>query len=189
MLYAEPFKCNFLIVKNLEWPVESLSVALYYIKQSGRKIPVIFKGNPAGYREKFFRGQLNWLKPDNLNLLINVYEYRYYKANKEDDIIISNICPVNEQLLAAALNDLTDNESKQPVTQKLSSWLSKLVADSLYKTEKTDTVNILNWGLKKQLLQTENASLKDYMYTVPLLADSLRGTEYYKQVELLLDDE
>mgnify|MGYP003513071679 FL=1 len=52
-------------------------MALYYIKVSGREIPVIFMGNPIGYTEKFFRGQMDWSNPQDLNLLINKKKQKY----------------------------------------------------------------------------------------------------------------
>ncbi len=113
LLYSEHGKANFLIVRNLEWPVESLEVALYYIKQSGREIPVIFKGNPPGYTEKFFRGQLDWSHPEELNLLINVYEFGDKQLNKEEDIVISHICPVEESTLQNAIDKLRKIEDEK----------------------------------------------------------------------------
>src|SRR5688572_7797182 len=99
LIYSEVNQCNFLLVRNLEWPVESLEMALYYIKRSGREIPVIFMGNPIGYTEKFFRGQMDWSNPQELNLLINVYEQRYRRYNHENDIIISRTSPIDVKIV------------------------------------------------------------------------------------------
>ena len=97
LLYSEHGQTNFLIVRNLEWPVESLEVALYYIKKTKRNIPVVFIGNPLGYTEKFFRGQMDWSDPSELNLLINVYENKFRRFNDEEDIVISHICPASQK--------------------------------------------------------------------------------------------
>lgn len=182
LLYAEKGRCNFLIVRHLEWPVESLEVALYYISRSGRNIPVIFKGNPPGYTEKFFRGQLDWSHPDELNLLINVYEYQHKSLNKAEDMLISHICPVEADTLFAAIDQVKQMEDEKSVKYHLTEHLITLVKESLTHTNKQDTINILNWGIQKKYLALEKATVQDYGLTVPLLAESLEGTEYYQQV-------
>jgi hypothetical protein len=103
LLYSQSGQCNFLLVRNLEWPVESLEMALYYIKKSGREIPVVFIGNPLGYTEKFFRGQMDWSQPGELNLLINAYENKFRKLNPEGDIVISKICHASQNVIEKAL--------------------------------------------------------------------------------------
>lgn len=105
LLSSKEGQCNFSLVRHLEWPVESLEVALFYIKERGSNIPVIFKGNPKGYCEKFFRGQMDWSEPDDLNLLINVYEYKHRSVNATGDIVVSRISPADQSVLLAALND------------------------------------------------------------------------------------
>ncbi len=188
LIYSQKGQANFLIVKNLEWPVESLEVALYYIQLSKRDIPVIFKGNPPGYAEKFFRGQLNWSHPDDLNLLINVYEYKHIQVNKDSDIIISHICPVEKTTLLHAINSLKNLDDERELKQGLTKQLITLVQNSLASVDKQDTVNILNWALQKKYLYLEKTTVKEYGLTVPILADSLQGTEWYSQVEHLITE-
>lgn len=177
---------NFLIVKNLEWPVESLEMALYYIKLSKRNIPVIFKGNPPGYVEKFFRGQLDWSHPGDLNLLINVYEYRTKCANEKDDIIVSHICPVEKHTLMNAIQSLRTVTDDRDLRKALTRYMVLLVSESLQGVNKEDTVSILTWGLHPKYLAAEKAKLKDYGLTVPLLADSLQGTKWFGEIAWLL---
>lgn len=188
LVYSQKNQSNFLIVKNLEWPVESLEVALYYIQLSKRDIPVIFKGNPPGYIEKFFRGQLDWSQPNDLNLLINVYEYKQKRVNSESDIIVSHICPVERETLMDAITTMKTIEDERELKQALTISLITLVKESLLHTDKQDTVNILNWGLQKKYLLIEKMTVKDYGLTVPLLADSLQGTEWSHQIEHLLTE-
>ena len=188
IVYSQKGHSNFLIVKNLEWPVESLEVALYYIQQSKRSIPVIFKGNPPGYIEKFFRGQLDWSHPEELNLLINVYEYKHKKYNEDGDILISKICPVEKETLFNAIKKIRDIEDERELKQALTLHLITLVKQSLHHVNKQDTVNILNWGLQKKYLLVEHTTVKDYGLTVPILADSLEGTDWFQQVEHLITE-
>jgi nucleoside-diphosphate-sugar epimerase len=173
LVHSEKNKCNFLIVRNLEWPVESLEVALYYIKQSEREIPVVFKGNPIGYTEKFFRGQLNWANPQELNLLINVYENRSLSYNQAGDIIISNISSTEPEVLARALQELQRVEGELQTKECLLTELKNLVRAALIHVDREDTLNILKWGLQPEYLFSQGTTMVDYGPTVPLLMDSL----------------
>ncbi len=189
LVYSQKEHSNFLIVKNLEWPVESLEMALYYIQLSKRNIPVIFKGNPPGYIEKFFRGQLDWSHPGDLNLLINVYEYRKKRMNEGDDIIISHICPVEKKTLMNAIESMKKITDDNQLRASLSRHMVLLVSESLQGVNQEDTVNILTWGLHPKYLAAENAKIKDYGITVPLLADSLQGTKWFSEIAWLLKQE
>jgi len=173
LLHSKVGQCNFLIVKNLEWPVESLEVALYYIKQSGAKIPVIFKGNPPGYSEKFFRGQMDWAHPLDMNLLINVYEQRYKYENDEGDIMISRIVPTNKYILQNALIQLNLVKGEKKSKECLLLQLKNIVRATLTHVEQSDTVNILRWGLNPQYLAAEGTIAADYEPAVSILNESL----------------
>jgi hypothetical protein len=182
LLYSEPHQCNFLLVRNLEWPVESLEMALYYIKKSKRNIPVVFIGNPLGYTEKFFRGQMDWADPCELNLLINVYENRSRQLNPEGDIVISHICPSSKNVIEKVICKMERKKGEQELKAILVEGLKEIVKDSLTSVSKKDTVNILNWGLQQKFLDIEKAKVSDYGAIIPMLFESLEGTEYYKEV-------
>jgi hypothetical protein len=186
LIYSEDGQCNFLLVRNLEWPVESLEMALYYIKRSSRAIPVIFMGNPIGYTEKFFRGQMDWANPQELNLLINVYEQKYRRYNHDGDIIISHISPIDSKLVNKALSDIGQATGENDNKKSLLSGLKEIISDSLNKVDKQDTVNILNWGLQQKYLEIEKAKASDYGPIIPMMFESLKGSEYHKQVENLV---
>jgi nucleoside-diphosphate-sugar epimerase len=173
LIYAETQRCNFLIVRNLEWPVESLEVALYYIKQSERDIPLVFKGNPLGYTEKFFRGQLNWENPQELNLLINVYESQHLSYNQTGDIIISHISATEMAVLERALAALKQAEGELQTKECLLLELKNLVKAALAHVDRKDTLNILKWGLQPEFLFSQGTTVEDYGPTIPLLTDSL----------------
>lgn len=182
LLYSEPHRCNFLLVRNLEWPVESLEMALYYIKKSNRNIPVVFIGNPLGYTEKFFRGQMDWSDPSELNLLINVYENKYRQLNAEGDIVISHICPSSQNTIEKVICKMERKTGEQELKTLLIDGLKEIVRDSLSKVSKKDTVNILNWGLQQKFLDIEKAKASDYGAIIPMLFESLEGTDYYREV-------
>jgi hypothetical protein len=170
----------------LEWPVESLQMALYYIKKSKRNIPVIFIGNPVGYTEKFFRGQMDWSDPSELNLLINVYENKYRTFNEEKDIVISHTCSSSKTVIEKALCKLERVTGEKETKACLIEGLKDIVRDSLKNVNKKDTVDILNWGLQQKFLDIEKAKVSDYGAIIPLMFESLERTDYSKQVEGLL---
>lgn len=186
LIYSEEDQCNFLLVRNLEWPVESLEMALYYIKRSGRGIPVIFMGNPVGYTEKFFRGQMDWANPQELNLLINVYEQRYRRYNHENDIIISHTSPTDGRIVEKVLMNIERATGEEDSKKYLIEGLKEIVKDALNRVDKQDTVNILNWGLQQKFLEIEKAKASDYGPIIPMMFESLERTEYRKQVENLV---
>ncbi|HEX6227476.1 MAG TPA: polysaccharide biosynthesis protein [Chryseolinea sp.] len=185
LLYSEKGKANFLIVRNLEWPVESLEVALYYIKKTRRNIPVVFIGNPLGYTEKFFRGQMDWSNPCELNLLINVYENKFRRLNEDEDIVISHICSAPEKVIQKAICKLERVSGEIETKAVLINELKDIVKSSLGNVNKQNTVDILNWGLQPKFLEVEKAKVSDYGAIIPMMFDSLEGTEYYDQVKNL----
>ena len=186
LIYSEKNQSNFLLVRNLEWPVESLEMALYYIKRSGRRMPIIFMGNPIGYTEKFFRGQMDWSNPQELNLLINVYEQRYRRYNHENDIIISHTSPIDVKIVENVVAKLEHATGEDGNKTNLIEGLKEIVKDSFTKVDKQDTVNILNWGLQQKFLEIEKAKPSDYGPVIPMMFESLEGSDYYRRVENLL---
>ncbi|WP_304518155.1 polysaccharide biosynthesis protein [Cecembia rubra] len=188
LINAKSKICNFLLVKNLEWPVESLELALYYIKNSGRRIPIVFTGNPKGYSEKFFRGQLDWNKPQELNLLINVYENQKREINKAGDILISSIVPCEKRLLFELIQNLKSSLRPNEQKENLLSGLEKIFIDSLKYVNKKDTFNILKWGISPKFLVAEDTTLENYGHIYPILVNSLVGSEHYEEVQKLLKE-
>ena len=173
LIYSELGKCKFLLVKNLEWPVESLELALYYIKTYKRRIPIVFSGNPRGYSEKFFRGQLDWKNPTDLNLLINVYENRNRTVNPEDDIIISSIVPFSSTLLDNLIQDIVMTEGEENTKKVLVEGLKAIFNDSLNYVEVSQTQDILKWGLDPKYLDLEGLSEADFQEMTPSMFASI----------------
>ncbi len=186
LVYSKLHQCQFLLVRYLGWPVESLEMALYHRVQSGRDIPITFGGNPAGYCEKYFRGQMDWSKPDELNLLMNVFERKYLRFNAEGDIIISQPCATDKKTLESVLNNIEQATNDNEAREILISGLRDLVVASLKTVDPNDTVDILRWGLDPRFLKMQEATVADYSAIVPLLATSLVGGAYHRKVEELL---
>jgi NADP-dependent 3-hydroxy acid dehydrogenase YdfG len=177
IVYASHGKCNLLLVRNLEWPTESLELALYHIKKSGRNVPIIFSGNPAGYTEKLFRGQMDWSDPIGLNLLINVYEFRRRKEHHIKDMIISETCACSEQKVDDAISQLTSARGEEESKKCLLDVLDELMRTTLMFVDPKETVEILSWGLE------EKDAIRLHQKTISLLYDSLKGTGYEADIE------
>lgn len=138
LLSSRKGQCTFSLVRHLEWPVESLEVALFYIKERGSRIPIVFQGNPKGYCEKFFRGQMDWSDPDDLNLLINVYEYKQRSVNAAGDIVVSEISPTDKAVLLAALKDIERSSNDSDARNRLLRGLRNITRVRLTRwTKKT----------------------------------------------------
>lgn len=129
---------------------------------------------------------MDWSNPQELNLLINVYEQRYRRYNQDGDIIISHISPVSERVVTRALQNIGTSVSESDSRENLILGLKAIVRDSLSHVVKDDTVNILNWGLQQKFLEVEKARMEDYGPVIPMMFESLENSEYYKQVEGLL---
>lgn len=183
MLSSGEGQCNFSLVRHLEWPVESLEVALYYIKQRGSKVPIIFQGNPKGYCEKFFRGQMNWSDPDELNLLINVYEYKHRSVNAAGDIVVSQISPTDPAVLLATLKDIEKSSGDVDARYRLLSGLRDITKSALKLVDKNDTVNILKWGLEPGHLEAQGQCFSDFNAITSLLKDSLIDSPSSEQIK------
>lgn len=175
LIHSKDKLCRFLLVRNLEWPVESLQVALYYIKQSGRDIPTIFQGNPTGYGESFFRGQLDWTDPAELNLLINVYENKYREYNQEGDIIISHVCASNKDKLEQVISRLQTAKGEIETKECLTEGLKVLVREMLRDEPGEETLNILKWGLQLPADSINKAVANNHSPMVSLLFEALEN--------------
>ncbi|MDG2615609.1 hypothetical protein P7L53_05065 [Thermoleptolyngbya sichuanensis XZ-Cy5] len=54
LVVSKPGKLEFLVCRNLGWPVETLEVALYKILQSGKNIPIGLYPVPIQNRQSKF---------------------------------------------------------------------------------------------------------------------------------------
>lgn len=187
LIHSEKGVARFLLVKNLEWPVESLELALYYIQEFKRKIPIIFTGNPKGYGEKFFRGQLDWKNPLELNLLINVYENRKREVNKAEDIIISTLVPTSHTLLDQLIRSLKEVSTDQQAKTVLLNGLKDIFEDSLAHVPPSQTMEILKWGLDQNHLREDGLTPSDFGDMIPIMMRSLSKTPFEKDLKDAFD--
>jgi hypothetical protein len=129
---------------------------------------------------------MDWANPQELNLLINVYEQRYRRYNHDSDIIISHNSPIDDKLVEKVLCNIERAKGEEDNKTYLVEGLKEIVRDSLNRVDKQDTVNILNWGLQQKFLEIEKAKPADYGPIIPMMFESLEGSAYQKQVENLL---
>ena len=129
---------------------------------------------------------MDWSEPDDLNLLINVYEKRYRTLNDAGDIIISRPVSANGQILQKVLHDLEQVTGDAETKEILIMGLKELVRESLKTVNTSDTIDILRWGLNPQIMEMQKTTTQDFNAIVPLLAESLEGSIYTTEVEKLI---
>ncbi|WOB42143.1 polysaccharide biosynthesis protein [Thermoleptolyngbya oregonensis NK1-22] len=178
LVVSKPGKLEFLVCRNLGWPVETLEVALYKILQSGKNIPIYFQGSPVGYEEGFFRGNVDWDDPSAFNLLVNAIEKVSSRVDASGDFIVTPVLPCCFERLEAelaavrkVLNDPTSADSQ--IKQALAECIMK-VACSIYSQAPIELLSkVLNWGTDPEYLQLDGATLDSHQPTIRLFIESL----------------
>lgn len=178
LVVSKPGKLEFLVCRNLGWPVETLEVALYKILRSGRNIPIYFQGSPVGYEEGFFRGNVDWDDPSAFNLLVNAIEKVSSRVDASGDFIVTPVLPCCFERLATelsavrrVLNDPGSADSQ--IKQVLADCVMK-VARSIYSQAPVDLLSkVLNWGTDPDYLQLDCATLDSHQPTIRLFIESL----------------
>jgi hypothetical protein len=125
---------------------------------------------------------MDWSNPSELNLLINVYENKFRSFNHDEDIVISHICGASKTIVEKILCKLERVKGEQETKVCLVEGLKTIVKDSLQNVNKRHTVDILNWGIQQKFLDIDNAKVSDYGSIIPMMFESLEGTEFYGQV-------
>lgn len=153
LMFSEPHRLKFLVVRNLGWPIESLEVALYKILQAGRDLPVYFQGIPRGYEEPFFLGEADWDHQTEINTLVNALETSYNSTlSSSGEMIVTEAMPFSTTVLdehLAALKALIV-DTKLP-EDMLKQWLGKAVQEvtrSIFlRVPPHKLLKILWWGV------------------------------------------
>ncbi|MFQ3618513.1 MAG: polysaccharide biosynthesis protein [Cyanobacteriota bacterium] len=178
LVVSRPGKLEFLVCRNLGWPVETLEVALYKILQSGKNIPIYFQGSPVGYEEGFFRGNVDWDDPSAFNLLVNAIEKVSSRVDASGDFIVTPVLPCCferlETELAAVRRVLNaPGSTDSQIKQVLADCIMK-VARSIYSQAPIELLSkVLNWGTDPDYLQLDCATLDSHQPTIRLFVESL----------------
>lgn len=175
---SQPQQLEFLVCRNLGWPVETLEIALHKIFQSGKQLPIYFQGCPAGYEEGFFRGQVDWDDPTEANMLVNAIEKASSRVDSSRDFIVSPAMPfcskTFEARLAAVEHLLLDSETSDACIKTSLAECVIAVARTIYAQAPTKLVlKVLSWGTDPNYLGLDGMTLDAHRDTIRLLIESL----------------
>jgi len=181
LIFSEPGRLKFLLVRNLGWPTESLEVALYKILQSGKNLPVYFQGIQPGYEELFFLGQVDWDNQIDINTLINALETAHSsEISTSGDMLLAELMPFWDSVLLEGLPSLyaLSNDSLasgMTIKQALAELVRKVAASTLLSTTPQKVLQILCWGVNPKHVRQGNLRLSDHRDIVELLVHALHG--------------
>ena len=176
--FAEPKRLKFLLCRNLGWPVETLEVALYKILQAGQANYIYFQGVTVGYEESFFRGQVDWQNPAEINTLINVIECQTKEIDLSGHMLMAEVPAFSEDLLnqhMSQLKELVDcpnlpeAEIKQGLAQAIHSISSSVCAQAPAKI----LLKILRWGMDINHLNADGTAAAAFQDILEILVTGL----------------
>ncbi|WP_196358080.1 polysaccharide biosynthesis protein [Nodosilinea nodulosa] len=175
---AQPRQLEFLVCRNLGWPVETLEIALYKILVSGQRLPIYFQGCPAGYEEGFFRGQVDWDDPTEANMLVNAVEKTSSRVDASGDFIVSPVLPFCTEIFEAQLAKLEhllqNPESSDACIKKSLAECVVAVSRSAYAQAPVEILlKVLNWGTDPNYLGLDGTTLDAHRHTIRLMIESL----------------
>ncbi|EKQ70585.1 putative nucleoside-diphosphate sugar epimerase [Leptolyngbyaceae cyanobacterium JSC-12] len=179
LLFAEPKRLRFILVRNLGWPTESLEVALYKILKSGKDLPIYFQGIPPGYEEPFFLGQVDWDHPTEINTLINALETENFSTiSTSGDMIVSetipfSACTLMEQLVHLKLMCTDPSIPEGEIKQQLSEVVRQVAATTFYHASPKRVLQILKWGINLKQYERGEFYLAPYRPFIELVVQSL----------------
>lgn len=173
---------EFLVCRNLGWPVETLEIALQKILQSGKSIPIYFQGSPAGYEEVFFRGQVDWDDPAESNMLVNAIEKVSSRIDSSGDFIISSALPFCPEILETQLTHIErliqNPDSSDASIKKALADCVEAVARSIYSQIPSKLIiKVLEWGTNPDYLILDGTTLDAHRPIIRLMIESLSNVK------------
>lgn len=159
-----------LAVRDIGWPVNTLDVALHKILQSGKNIPIYFKGLPAGYERHVFMGQLDLSGKREMLPMLNVLESVCGQIDAASNTVTAPISPFDEAVLAQTLARIkqamtTDTNTRQTVIQ----GVKDIALSSFCLADPHLLVDILNWGTNVCDLAAAGVDVSYHQDTIDLL--------------------
>jgi NADP-dependent 3-hydroxy acid dehydrogenase YdfG len=160
-----------LSVRDIGWPVNTLDVALHKILQSGKNIPIYFKGLPAGYERHVFMGQLDLSGQREMLPMLNVLEGINAKVDAASNTVTAPIIPFDNIVLAHALAQIqqasitTDADTRQAIIQ----GVKDIALSSFCLADPHLLVDILNWGTNVCELDAAGVDMSYHQDTIDLL--------------------
>ncbi len=178
LAFSEPKRLKFLLCRNLGWPMETLEVALYKILQSGQANYIYFQGVSVGYEESFFRGQVDWQNPAEINTLINVIECQTKEIDPSGHMIMAEVPAFSEDLLNQHMSqlkelvdctNLAEAEIKQGLAQAIYSISGSVCAQAPAKI----LLKILRWGMDINHLNADGTAAAAFQGILEILVTGL----------------
>jgi hypothetical protein len=160
-----------LSVRDIGWPVNTLDVALHKILNSGKNIPIYFKGLPAGYERHVFMGQLDLSGKREALPMLNVLEGVHGKVDAASNTVTAPISPFDGAVLAQTLAQIkqasvaTDADTRQAVIQ----GVKDIALSSFRLADPHLLVDILNWGTNVCELDAAGVDINYHQDTIDLL--------------------
>ncbi len=179
LVFSQPKRLRFILVRNLGWPTESLEVALHQIQRSGKNLPIYFQGIPKGYEESFFLGQVDWDHPTEINTLINALETEHYlNISDSGDILISETVPFSIPILHDQLTTLKaqcTNLTHAPtiIKHQLAEVVREVALSSFKQASIFRVLQILRWGINLKRYEQGDFHLTPYQPFIELVVQSL----------------
>ena len=178
LVFAEPKRLKFLLCRNLGWPVETLEVALYKILQSGKDNYVYFQGVTVGYEESFFRGQVDWHNPVEINTLINVIECQTKEIDPSGHMIIAEVPAFSKALLHQHMSQLKKlvecpNCPKAEIKQGLAEAIYSISGSVCAQAPTKVLLKILRWGMDVNNLNADGTAAAAFQGILELLVTGL----------------
>lgn len=179
LVFSCPQRLQFILVRNLGWPTESLEVALYKIQQSGKNLPIYFQGIPPGYEESFFLGQVDWDHRTEINTLINAVETHYgSEISSSGDMIVSQVVPYAIAPFEAQLSQLKElchrsGIAPSRIKHQLSELVRTVALSTFNQTSAAKMLRILLWGINLKRYEQGEFCLTPYRPFIELVVQSL----------------
>lgn len=177
LVLSKPQQLNFLLVRNLGWPTESLEVALYNILKSGQPLPIYFQGIQPGYEESFFNGQVNWDESFDINTLINALETEHNcSTSTSEDMIVADMvpfCPETLDQQVEILESICKHAEPAVIRQALGDAVRSIASTSFDLADPVLVLRILRWGINPKQFERGELKLEPYQVFLELLVNAL----------------
>jgi dTDP-4-dehydrorhamnose reductase len=178
LIFSQPKRLKFLLCRNLGWPVETLEVALYKILRSAQPNYIYFQGVAVGYEESFFRGQVDWRNPSEINTLINVIECQTKAIDPSGHMIMAEVPAFSQDLLNQHLHQLKElvdcpNLPEAEIKQGLAQAIYAISGSVLSLAPADILIKILHWGMEVHHLQADGAAAAAFQGVLELLVKGL----------------
>ncbi|WP_373541029.1 polysaccharide biosynthesis protein [Chamaesiphon sp.] len=179
---VKPGRTKLIAVRDIGWPINTLDLALHKILKSGKKIPLYFKGLPAGYETQVFLGQLDLSGEREVLPMLNVLEADGSEISPTGDVVISEIIPFDAEVLQQSIANIRAAIGSNDLTLKQTVIDSEkaIALSSFGGANPLRLLDILKWGVNVEQKSTVGAELSGDPEIVALLQ---KGVEIARSAE------